>query len=346
VSLREVQRQTDRSYRTAIEELRRDPESGFQQLESIGAVQEVGWNDRAAAVAETWRQAQIREGRSVLVVCATHDEIDRVTEAIRERRKQAGHLAGAHRLIRDVALGWTCAQKGDWRNYRPGQVLSFHRAVKGIERDATLEVVRASGRGVTVRGDNGAERLVTQKQIKSFEVFERRDFEVAAGDQLLLTANRRQTSFIATNGEIATVSHLDERGRIRLKDGRVVPRDYTQMTHGYAVTAHRSQGKTVDEVIVSADGMSRELFYVAASRGRERVSVLTSDAEALRCAVGRSGARQSATELGGLDRGVRRGFDAACEFVKRIALQSTPTPQQTLSRHLPERRLSEHGISR
>ena len=74
-------------------------------------------------------------------------------------------------------------------------------------------------------------------------------------------------------------------------------RDYTQMAHGYAVTAHRSQGKTVDEVIVSADGMSRELFYVAASRGRDRISVMTSDAEALRCSVGRSGARQSATEL-------------------------------------------------
>jgi ATP-dependent exoDNAse (exonuclease V) alpha subunit len=35
-------------------------------------------------------------------------------------------------------------------------------------------------------------------------------------------------------------------------------------------------------VIVSADGMGRELFYVAASRGRDRVTVITSDAEALR----------------------------------------------------------------
>lgn len=192
---------------------------------------------------------------------------------------------------------------------------------------------------------------MTKKQIKSFEVFERSDFEVAAGDQLLLTANRRQMGFFATNGEIAKVNHVDERGRICLNDGRVVPRDYTQMTHGYAVTAHRSQGKTVDEVIVSADGMSRELFYVAASRGRERISVLTSDAEALRWAVGRSGARQSATELarktlGRVNRGVRRGFDAACELVKRIALHSAPTPRQTLNRPLPERKLREHAISR
>ena len=100
-----------------------------------------------------------------------------------------------------------------------------------------------------------------------------------------------------------------------------MPRDYTQLTHGYAVTAHRSQGKSVDEVIVSADGMSRELFYVAASRGRERVTVITSDAEALRDSVGRSAARQSATELARkalvrMDRGIRRGLVAACELVR------------------------------
>ena len=351
VTLREVQRQTDRSYRAAIEDLRRDPESGFRRLDGIGAVREVGWNDRAAAVAEEWGRAQAADGRSVLIVCATHDEIARVTDAIRERRKQAGLLGDAHSLARDVALGWTMAQKGDWRNYRPGQVLSFHRAVKGIERNATVEVVRADARGVTVKGGDGGERLLTRKQAQSFEVFERKNIEVATGDQLLLTANRRQSGFRATNGEIVTVSHVDERGRVCLKDGRVVPRDYTQLTYGYAVTAHRSQGKTVDEVIVSADGMSRELFYVAASRGRDRISVITSDAEALKCSVGRSGARQSATELarkalGQVDRGIRRGFDAACQLVRRAALHRSPAPPQTFSRPMPERTRREHGISR
>ena len=46
---------------------------------------------------------------------------------------------------------------------------------------------------------------------------------------------------------------------------------YREFTHGYAVTAHRSHSKTVDHVIVSADVMKQELFYVAASRGREGI---------------------------------------------------------------------------
>ena len=46
VSLSEVQRQTALGYRDAIQELRRDPERGFDKLEQIGAVREVPWSDR------------------------------------------------------------------------------------------------------------------------------------------------------------------------------------------------------------------------------------------------------------------------------------------------------------
>jgi ATP-dependent exoDNAse (exonuclease V) alpha subunit len=39
-----------------------------------------------------------------------------------------------------------------------------------------------------------------------------------------------------------------------------LPANYRTFDHGYAVTAHRSQGQTVDAVIVSGDRMSKELF--------------------------------------------------------------------------------------
>ena len=60
----------------------------------FGAVREVGWLDRAEAVTQAYDASQ---GRSSLVVCATHEEIERVTEAIRRRRKTIGALGeGAH----------------------------------------------------------------------------------------------------------------------------------------------------------------------------------------------------------------------------------------------------------
>ncbi len=112
----------------------------------------------------------------------------------------------------------------------------------------------------------------------------------------MLTANRRDAGFRATNGELVTV-HAIDRGRIQLEDGRALPANYHQFDHGYTITAHRSQGKTVDGVILSTDAMKQELFYVGASRGRSEFAIVTSDREQLRESLGISCARPSATEL-------------------------------------------------
>jgi hypothetical protein len=63
------------------------------------------------------------------------------------------------------------------------------------------------------------------------------------------------------------------------------------------LTAHRSQGKAVDAVILSGDTMKQEQFYVAASRGRDEITIITSDVDGLRESLGISSARPSATEL-------------------------------------------------
>jgi ATP-dependent exoDNAse (exonuclease V) alpha subunit len=127
-------------------------------------------------------------------------------------------------------------------------------------------------------------------------VHERSQIEVSPGDRLLLTGNRREADFRATNGELAKVRGVDG-GRIQLDDGRTLPANYREFDYGYAITAHRSQGKTVDAVVLSGDMMKQELFYVAASRGRDGITVVTSNVDQLRESLGVSSARPSATEL-------------------------------------------------
>jgi ATP-dependent exoDNAse (exonuclease V) alpha subunit len=148
----------------------------------------------------------------------------------------------------------------------------------------------------------------------------------------LITANRHEPNFRATNGEIVTVARVNQKGLIRLEDGRVLPPTFRQFAHGYAITAHRSQGKSVDKGIVSGDGMQKELFYVAVSRGRGSVEVITSDKERLRETVARSTARQSASELArrarpGLHQGMNRGFEAACKLARRAVQYLWPRLQ-------------------
>jgi hypothetical protein len=146
----------------------------------------------------------------------------------------------------------------------------------------------------TERGDV---RAIPPTEGRGFDVYQRRPIEIAPRDRLLLTANRQEPGFRATNGEIVTVSRVDEHKRVCLEDGRVLPSTYKHFDHGYAVTAHRSQGQSVDAVVIASETMKRELFYVAASRGREHVTVITSDKARLEGSVVQSDARQSASEL-------------------------------------------------
>ena len=350
VALVQVQRQTRKDYRDAIEELRRSPERGFAKLDAMGAVREVAVSERAVAVADAYDAAA---GQSRLVVCATHDEIDRVTDAIRERRKTRGEVCEGVALTRHVSLNWTAAQKTDFRNYRAGQILGFHRAVKSIARNDTVEIVRVASSGLVVRCADGTERTISKRQAASFDVVEARPIEVSFGDRLLLTANRREPGLRITNGELVTVSAVDAIGRIQLDDGRTLPSNYRSFAHGYAVTAHRSQGKTVNSVIISGDGMTKELFYVAASRGRQSVTVITNDKERLRETVARSMTRTSASELmrgtgAHSHRGAHRGLTAARDMVRRAARLLTSIPKQIQQAVIQPRkeRPREYGLSR
>jgi conjugative relaxase-like TrwC/TraI family protein len=301
VSLRQVQRQTLAEYRAAVEELRQYPARGFAQLEQMGVIRELDWQLRPQEVSKAYREALAQpnaEGRQreVLVVAPTHEEIRRLTQAIRQDRERAGELGESQTLVRHVPLHWTQAQKQEMRNYRPGLVLEFHKATKEVAKQEAVEVVRVEKDKLVARKESGQEITLTRRQAQAFSVAERQAIAVATGDRLLLEANRREAGFRATNGELVTVARVTH-GRIELEDGRILPANYRQFDHGYAVTAHRSQGKTVDAVIVSGDRMTRELFYVAATRGRESLTVLTSNKEQLRESIGISGERQSAMEL-------------------------------------------------
>jgi ATP-dependent exoDNAse (exonuclease V) alpha subunit len=147
-------------------------------------------------------------------------------------------------------------------------------------------------------------------------VHERNQIEISPGDRLLLTGNRREVDLRATNGELVKVRGVDG-GRIQLEDGRTLPTSYREFDHGYAITAHRSQGKTVDSVVLSGDMMKQEQFYVAASRGRDGITVVTSNVDRLRESLGISTARPSATEL------MR---EQSASQAQGQGIQHTPTP--------------------
>ena len=199
-------------------------------------------------------------------------------------------------------MNWTDAQKGEARNFKAGQKLLFHKPTAHIRKGSVLKVLRGEDGKVYCESPDGKGHVLTQKQAGCFGVFNAEKIDVRVGDRLMLQENRSWFSGCKTvNGEFVAVSKIDKKGRMHVTDDagkeRVLPADYFQFNYGYACTSHRAQGKTVDSVIVIGDRFTKETFYVAASRGRESVTIITSDKEQLRETIGESGERRSAIEL-------------------------------------------------
>ena len=145
-------------------------------------------------------------------------------------------------------------------------------------------------------------------------MYEARQVALTQGDKLRITRNgyvKREarrgvfgdlTKDRLNNGAVYEVDSFTKKGDIRLANGFVVPKDYGGISHGYVVTSHASQGRTVDVSLIalgheSFAAANKEQFYVSVSRGREAVRLYTDDKDAMMDAVQHSGARLSATEL-------------------------------------------------
>ncbi|MDX1971285.1 MAG: conjugative transfer relaxase/helicase TraI [Candidatus Sumerlaeia bacterium] len=104
------------------------------------------------------------------------------------------------------------------------------------------------------------------------------------------------------NGQLYQVKEFTQEGDIVLNNGWKVPRDFGYMSHGYVMTSHASQGKTVDHVLIS-QGMeswgaaNREQFYVSASRGKKSVKIYTDNRDELLESVLGTSDRASAHDL-------------------------------------------------
>jgi hypothetical protein len=309
-----IRRQKPAAFREIVElAAAKQTDKAFAKLLELGAVTEALTDDGKLyqRAADAYLSAT-KQGRSALLVSPTWSEIEAVTDKVRETLKADGVIGQQEEAVPVFdSLSWTEAQKKNASQFEPGQRLRFVRSTKKFDRGETVEVVATVENGLRVRRADGMEvDFIPSGSAASFDVGEARELKVAAGDWLLLQANHGK-EFI--NGERVQVREI-QNGRIALADGRTLPAGFNTFTHGYAVTSHSSQSKTVDDVLLVASSKSfaavnREQFYVSISRGRERVHVFTDDADLLARRVTDSHARKAAVELQALRDGLAKlGF--------------------------------------
>jgi len=183
----------------------------------------------------------------------------------------------------------TEAERRDAANYMPGDVLVYHQNAPGHRK----------GERVTV--EDGPLPL---KQAERFTVFHRSALPLAERDWIRVTQNGTTADggHRLNNGSVFQIGGFTESGDIRLANGWVVSKEFGHLAHGYVVTSHASQGRTVDRVLIaqsaaSFSASSQEQAYVSISRGRNNATIYTDDRRALLEAVSQSDERLTATEL-------------------------------------------------
>jgi hypothetical protein len=244
----------------------------------------------------------VKTKQSSVVVSQSWSEIHKVNEQVRLGLKAQKLIGDAETTVTALErLDLTDAQKREKRFYQPDSVLVFNRPVVGFRLGGAGRLHGITDKNLLIEADNRI-RPVPFKFLDRITVCQPKELALSTGDRLQLKANAQsQDGRRLANGELVTVKQIHADGRIALKDGRVLAKNYRQFVRGYAVTSYAAQGKTVDYVLFSdsavAAATSAQQWYVTISRGRRGINIFTADKIQLRQNVTRSGNRPLALDM-------------------------------------------------
>lgn len=304
-----IYRQKHEGYREAVTELSKgNMHQAFERLDGLGAIKTIQPANPNEALVEDYI-AHIKKGKTALVISPTHKQSDAVTAALRERLKALG-LIGKKEItaLRLQNASLTEAEKSDWRNYHPGQVIQFNQNVPEIKRGSVWRVKETEAQTITLSNEAGHEKLLPMHKPSAYEVYEPSTIPLAKGDKVKITKNSfDDQEKRLNNGQTLEVVAVQKSGAITLRNPASkaeyhLTKEFGHLTHAHCITSYAAQGKTVDHVLIAQPASTfpatdAKQFYVSVSRGRESVTIYTDDKEALMEHAAQLGERQSAIEL-------------------------------------------------
>jgi conjugative relaxase-like TrwC/TraI family protein len=307
-SISEIKRQSG-EYRKAVEALSKgDVVQGFNRLDDLGWVKQAGHD----ALVADYLAAKAAD-KSVLIVSPTHAVGEEITSLLRAKLKDEAKLGTDERTFDTLApLHLTQAERQ--AGAAEGTVAVFVRACGQI---------KAGGR-VVVTAEN---REALGKLADKWAAYAPAKIALAKGDQVRVTANGWDVTgeHRLNNGAVYDVAGFTSGGDVRLSNGWTVSKGFAHLTHGYVVTSHASQGKTVDKVFIAMPeatfgAVGKEAFYVSVSRGRHSATVYTDDKLALASAIHREDRRMLASDLVRVPRQrIMAALKKRVAFLRRVA---------------------------
>lgn len=339
-AVEKIYRQKNGIYKKAVEDLAKgNVGMAFEKLDSMGAIKQIDpMNPNLDLVADYLEVLQ--RGKNALIISPTHMQGEAVTKVVRQALR-ANNLIGKKELAvtRLDNLNLTQAQKTDYRNYTPGQIIQFEQNMPRIKRGSKWVVSDANETRVTIKSEDGKEVALPMDRCGSFGVYTKEQIGLSKGDQISLTretfdANKKRLN----NGTIFEVVSISQKRGITLQNKQSkatyqLSPDFGHLRHAYCATSHASQGKTVDEVFISQPAATfpatdAKQFYVSVSRAKDKVHIYTDHKEELLEHASEMGDRKSAIEL---VNGKELHLERVAQLQREQTIQEFPSQVQEIT---------------
>ncbi len=274
-----------------------DPAPGQKKLDKAAKQEAL-----ARAAAASYLRLSSEERGQTLVLAASNGTRRVANAEIRRgliKRRELGQESVQITALDKVSLSVT--HQGQAAFYRPGQVVELGRAESGVgERGTRWRIVGIeNGKLQVVPLHADAKVPVDLKPSTKLQLYDVRPMDLREGDQVLFRQNDKSRDIDLRNGDDAVIAIQDGKAFATLRDGRRVPLQASEvMDYGYCRTVHASQGATVDRAIVIAESSraGANLGYVALSREKHRLEILTDDKDKLTESWGKYVQQESARD--------------------------------------------------
>ncbi len=241
-----------------------------------------------------------RDISQAILVAPTHEEGDKLTDAVRRKLKEHGAVAEKGRQVSVFrSWNWEKSRLKQAENYSAGTVISFIRNRKGIGQAGETACVEHVEDGMLYL-DNG--KILSARSAADYiEVGERCEIELCRGDLIQFNVNLRERKIY--NGTIGRITDDPTKVMLLYSDGRErgvadFPEECAAFKYGWVTTSHKAQGRTAENVVVAAQSLDRKAFYVSLSRGRKHMALHCPEKEFLKEQLRfRHGERRSVHDL-------------------------------------------------
>jgi len=185
-------------------------------------------------------------------------------------------------------------QKTKSYNYEVGDVILFNKNREGlnVKKNQYCQVVGINSKenSITIKNNKNQEISFNPQNLKGkskqlhLEVFNIENKIFRIGDKIAF--NKAVNKLKIQNSDQATIANISkDKITIELVNGRIISlpnssHEIKHIDHSYAITAHKAQGLTSDNVIAVVESHRKLLttqknFYVSISRAKQNLTIIT-----------------------------------------------------------------------